>query len=176
MAHRRHPKIDDSDGQSADEDCSDIFDIAEDEYGSDTDATSIEDLHIDDADVDDEADVEDQIALFGGNIHLPEHYRQAVEDFNESAFDCEDYSPGTTSLLDAVEEQWCLYVTLWYASFKHLLTAPIPGFAARSYNMTLNNATRLSPPASYTISSTGASTKKLARMAGGSVGSRKRAP
>lgn len=112
MARRRHPMIDDSDEQSADEDGSDLFDIAEDDCGSDTDATSIEDLDIGDAEVDDEADVEDQIALFSGNVHPPEYYRQAVEEFNESTFDCEDYSPGTTSLLDAVEEQWCLYVTL----------------------------------------------------------------
>ena len=34
--------IDDSDEQSAGEDGSDLFDIAEDDCGSDTDATSIE--------------------------------------------------------------------------------------------------------------------------------------
>ena len=111
MARRRHPVIDDSDDQSADGDGSDLFDIAEDDCGSDTDATSIEDLDISDAEVDDEADVKDQIALFGGNVHPPEYYRQAVEEFNESTFDCEDYSPGTTSLLDAVKEQWCMYMT-----------------------------------------------------------------
>jgi hypothetical protein len=117
MAQRRRPTIDDSDVSSADEDGSHVLDIVEEESGSDIDATSIEDPDIDDADVDDEADVEDQIALFGGNVYPPEYYRQAVGEFNESAFDCEDYSPGTTSLLDAVEEQWCQYVHLPHISF-----------------------------------------------------------
>jgi hypothetical protein len=66
--------VDDSDEPSADEDGSDVFGIAKDEPGSDTDATSIEDPDIDDVDVDDEADVEDQMALFGGNVHPPEYY------------------------------------------------------------------------------------------------------
>jgi hypothetical protein len=51
--------INDSDEQSADEDGSNLFDIAEDDCSSDTDAMSIEDLNIGDAEVDDEADVED---------------------------------------------------------------------------------------------------------------------
>jgi hypothetical protein len=84
---------------SADEDGSDVFDLVEDESGSDTDSMRIEDLDID------EANVKDQTVLFGGNVHPPEYYRQAVGEFNESAFDCEDYSPRTTLLLDAVEEQ-----------------------------------------------------------------------
>jgi hypothetical protein len=117
MARRRRPTIDDSDVSSADEDGSDVFDIVKDESGSDTDATSIDDPDIDNADVDDKADVEDQIALFGGNVHPPEYYRQAVEEFNESAFDCEDYRPRTTSLLDAVKEQSCQYVHLQHVSF-----------------------------------------------------------
>jgi hypothetical protein len=39
-----------------------------------------------------------------------------------------------------------------------------------SYKVTLNSATRLSLPASYITFSTGASTGKLARMAGKGVG------
>ena len=104
IAHRRHPKIDDSDRQSADEDSSDIFDIAKDEYSSDTDTTSIEDLYIDDVDVDDKADIKDQIALFSRNIYLLEYYCQAVKDFNKSAFNCKDYSLETTLLLNTVKE------------------------------------------------------------------------
>jgi hypothetical protein len=111
MSRHRRRTID-SDVPSADEDGSDVFDIADDDCGSDTDATSIDDLEIDDADIDGEADIEDQIALFGGNVHPPEYYRQAVEAFNESTFDSEDYSGGTTVLLDAVEEQWHLYDNL----------------------------------------------------------------
>lgn len=71
---------------------------------SKTPMSKIEDAEVDD-DVDVDVDVEDQIELFGGNVHPPGYYRQGVEDFNKSAFDCEDYSPRTTSLLDAVEEQ-----------------------------------------------------------------------
>jgi hypothetical protein len=75
MASRCRPRINDSDVPSADEDGSDIFDIVKDEGGSDTDATSFEDPDIDDVDVDKEADIEDQLTLFGGNVHPPEHYR-----------------------------------------------------------------------------------------------------
>jgi hypothetical protein len=89
-----------------------MVDITEDKCGSDTDATSIEDPDISDANLDDEADVKDQTALFSGNVHPPEYYQQAVEEFNESALDCEEYSPRTTTLLSAIEEQWCLYVNL----------------------------------------------------------------
>ncbi|KAK1658505.1 C2H2 finger domain-containing protein [Colletotrichum godetiae] len=74
----------------------DVFDMNEDEDGSDTDATDVE-------------DVEDQIKLFGGNLHPPEYWRKAVEDMNESEWECQDYSPSTTALLDNVEEQWRLY-------------------------------------------------------------------
>jgi hypothetical protein len=75
MARRCRPRVNDSDVPSADEDGSDIFDIVKDEGGSDTDVTSFEDPDIDDVDVDKEADIEDQITLFEGNVHPPEHYR-----------------------------------------------------------------------------------------------------
>ncbi|OAQ58191.1 C2H2 finger domain-containing protein [Pochonia chlamydosporia 170] len=54
----------------------------------------------------DDLDIEDQIQLFGGNIHPPEYYRRGIEEFNESSFVGEDYSPGSTILLDAIELQW----------------------------------------------------------------------
>ncbi|KAK1974959.1 C2H2 finger domain-containing protein [Colletotrichum cereale] len=80
----------------------DVFDVNEDEDGSDTEATDAEDL-------DAELDVEDLSKLFGGNLQPPEYWRRAVEDMNESEFECQDYSPSTTALLDNVEEQWRLY-------------------------------------------------------------------
>ncbi|GJD04365.1 C2H2 finger domain-containing protein [Colletotrichum higginsianum] len=80
-----------------------VFDVNEDDDGSDTDATDAEDLE-----EDAELDVEDQIKLFGGNLHPPDYWRKAVEDMNDSEFECQDYSPSTTALLDNVEEQWRL--------------------------------------------------------------------
>ncbi|CCF41454.1 C2H2 finger domain-containing protein [Colletotrichum higginsianum] len=81
-----------------------VFDVNEDDDGSDTDATDADDLE-----EDAELDVEDQIKLFGGNLHPPDYWRKAVEDMNDSEFECQDYSPSTTALLDNVEEQWRLY-------------------------------------------------------------------
>ncbi|KAK1975244.1 C2H2 finger domain-containing protein [Colletotrichum cereale] len=78
----------------------DVFDVNEDEDGSDTEATDAEDL-------DAELDVEDLSKLFAGNLQPPEYWRRAVEDMNESEFECQDYSPSTTALLDNVEEQYC---------------------------------------------------------------------
>ncbi|CCF42280.1 C2H2 finger domain-containing protein [Colletotrichum higginsianum] len=82
----------------------DVFDVNEDEDGPSTDATDIEDL-----DKEAELDVEDQIMLFGGNLHPPDYWRRAVEEMNESEFEGQDYSPSTMALLDNVEEQWRLY-------------------------------------------------------------------
>lgn len=46
----------------------DIFDINEDEhFGSETDAIDVEDYGND-------VDIEDQIRLFGGNLHPPKYY------------------------------------------------------------------------------------------------------
>ena len=85
-----------------DEEDNNLFDVSEDEgSSSDTDATDIEDPGFD---VDADDDLEDQIQLFGRNVHSPEYYRQAVQELNESAFDKQDYSLGSTALLDTVEE------------------------------------------------------------------------
>ncbi|OHE90409.1 C2H2 finger domain-containing protein [Colletotrichum orchidophilum] len=78
----------------------DVFDTMDQKGGSGTDATDIDDL------CDGDLDVEDQIRLFDGNIQSTEYWRRKVEAFNEDRFACQDYSPGTTVLLDAVEEQW----------------------------------------------------------------------
>lgn len=104
MARRGRPADDayDSDASFSPEDDGNLFDIHEDQDDAETDATDLGDLT--DMDPDDEdVDVDDQIQLFGGNVHPPEHYRKAVEIFDKSAFDGEDYSPGSILLLDAVE-------------------------------------------------------------------------
>ena len=75
----------------------------EDEYSSlETDVTDVEDLGLDDEDVN--IDVEDQILLFDRIVHPPEYYQNGVEEFNENAFEGEDYNPGSMILLNAVEE------------------------------------------------------------------------
>lgn len=40
------------------------------------------------------------------NEHPPEYYLQQLEEFDESEYAREDYSPGSTVLLDGIEEQW----------------------------------------------------------------------
>ncbi|XP_044723688.1 nucleoplasmin-like protein [Hirsutella rhossiliensis] len=72
-------------------------------------ATDVEDLNFDDADGFVDADVEDQVQLFGGNVHPPEYYREAVEKFNETAYEAQDYSDGSLLLLDACDAQWRQY-------------------------------------------------------------------
>jgi hypothetical protein len=46
------------------------------------------------------------LAAPAGNTYPPEHYRQAIENFNVSEFDSEDYRLGTTRLVNGVEEEW----------------------------------------------------------------------
>ncbi|KAH0593457.1 hypothetical protein MHUMG1_08915 [Metarhizium humberi] len=98
--HRRSPDADDSESSFSPE-IESCFDVDEvDLSGDETDGT---DLDVQD---NDNLDVEDQIQLFGGNIHPPEYYRLGIEQFNESSFGGEDYSHGSTVLLDAIEVQW----------------------------------------------------------------------
>ena len=97
--HRQSPRADADCSLSSDDIPVSKSGVAKDDSGPD--ATSIEAF-----DLDQEADVEDQLPLFGGNAHSPEYYRRAIEEFNESDFEGEDYSPGTTMLIDAIEEQW----------------------------------------------------------------------
>jgi len=111
VRHNWHD-ADDSDASFSpeqDDEGDELFDADEPEGDPDPDATSIDDFDIelvDDADV----DFEDQLQLFGGNIHPPEYYQRALEEFNEGDFETEDYKRGTAILLDTVEEQWRLYV------------------------------------------------------------------
>ena len=81
-----------------------LFNVKSDS-GSVTEATDTEDFCGDEADVDAEFDVEDQIQLFSRNVYPPEYYREAVIYLNTSEFNSEDYSEGTTKLLDSVEDQ-----------------------------------------------------------------------
>ena len=50
-------------------------------------------------------DVDDEASLLAGNKHPPEYYLKSLQQFDDSAFTSEDYSPGTTLLLDGVEKQ-----------------------------------------------------------------------
>ncbi|KAF5131527.1 hypothetical protein E5D57_007882 [Metarhizium anisopliae] len=96
---RRSPDADDSESSFSPE-IESCFDV--DEVDLSGDETDVTDLNVHN----DNLDVEDQIQLFGGNIHPPEYYRLGIEQFNESSFGGEDYSHGSTVLLDAIEVQW----------------------------------------------------------------------
>ncbi|KAI0410839.1 C2H2 finger domain protein [Xylaria grammica] len=90
---------------------SDLFDVEPDQ-----DAASETDLRDDEdegGDEGDDVDIEDQARLWGNNKHPSEYYIKALEEFDESAFDDQDYSPGSTVLLDGVENGWsqfCAYI------------------------------------------------------------------
>ncbi|KAH8748979.1 hypothetical protein F5883DRAFT_581973 [Diaporthe sp. PMI_573] len=123
MARRRYrpdDSDDDSDGSNysdhandvsssdeASEDGDEVFDVDVNDAGSETNLTDIDDFC---EDVDD-IDVEDAAQLVEGNLHPREYYIQGMQEFNEAAFDDEDYSEGSTRLLDAIEEQWNQYTT-----------------------------------------------------------------
>ncbi|KND85610.1 hypothetical protein TOPH_09291, partial [Tolypocladium ophioglossoides CBS 100239] len=115
MAGRKHrfDHANDSDASYSPDDEygeDDCFDKNEaDDSSPETEATDIEDLSCDDEDRGLDVDVDDQIQLFGGNVHPPEYYRRAIEGFNDSAYEAQDYSDGSKLLLDACEEQWRRY-------------------------------------------------------------------
>ncbi|MEI9913833.1 MAG: hypothetical protein WDN66_02400 [Candidatus Saccharibacteria bacterium] len=97
-----------------------MFDAKINDAGSETSQTDIEDtcedgindICEDNIDVleQDDINIEDAAQLFEGNLHPPEYYRRAIKEFNEAAFDNEDYSPGSTVLLDGIEELWNQYI------------------------------------------------------------------
>ncbi|ORX95381.1 hypothetical protein BCR34DRAFT_607969 [Clohesyomyces aquaticus] len=85
----------------------------ESEYaGSDTDGgvESDTDLTDDETCVDEDNEqgegVEDQAWLFADENHLPEHYLQQLETFDETEYTKEDYKDSSTRLLDRIEDQW----------------------------------------------------------------------
>lgn len=49
--------------------------------------------------------------LFGGNIHPPDYYLRALDEFNYEVYASQDYSPGSMLLLDAIEQRWHEYIT-----------------------------------------------------------------
>ncbi|KAK8859446.1 C2H2 finger domain-containing protein [Apiospora arundinis] len=111
---RSYPDPDDSDA-SFSPDGDEVFDVDDSEDENMSAATSVKDfytagIHDQDLDeiddVDAEVDVEDQIQLFGGNLHPPEYYIQSMEVFNQDDYESEDYKEGTTRLINSVEEQW----------------------------------------------------------------------
>jgi hypothetical protein len=59
-----------------------------------------------DCDEDQVKDAGDVAQLFADNEHSPEYYLQQLADFDESTYTQEDYSKGTTILLDQVEARW----------------------------------------------------------------------
>ncbi|KAI9146617.1 C2H2 finger domain-containing protein [Paramyrothecium foliicola] len=99
----------DSDASSCLSDADGVFDSNELEYSDvetiDTDVEDTETLRKPNIDADDE------LGLFDGNLYPPEYYRQGIKEFNESALDEEDYSPGSRVLLDDIEHQWQLFCT-----------------------------------------------------------------
>ena len=77
---------------------------SEDEEAYETDLT--------DNDVDTEETIHDGeesnlIQLLADNEHPPEYYIRQQEEFDESEYTKQDYSNGSTKLLDRIEGQWC---------------------------------------------------------------------
>jgi len=83
---------------------------SETEYhlGSETEPTDVDD-DVDEftEDVEDAEGRIDCAYLLADEVHPPEYYLKQMEEFDESEFTTEDYSDGTTRLLDRIEEQWC---------------------------------------------------------------------
>lgn len=63
-----------------------------------------------DFDEDQLKDAVDVAQLFADNEHSPDYYLQQIAEFDESVYTQEDYSKGTTALLDQVEARWKQYV------------------------------------------------------------------
>jgi hypothetical protein len=82
---------------------------SETEYhsGSETEPTDVDD-DVDEV-IEDVQDVDglDCVYLLADEVHPPEYYLKQMEEFDESEFTTQDYSDGTTRLLDRIEEQWC---------------------------------------------------------------------
>ena len=86
-----------------------MFDVKVDDTGYETSPTDNDEESNDTGDFGDNCDdfdIEDQVQLFDGNLHPREYYLNQLKEFNEAAFDNEDYSKGSTILLDRIEELW----------------------------------------------------------------------
>ena len=100
---------------------SDLFDHDEaDKSDPETAATDVDELRSRSEDCNSDVDTEDQAQLFEGNAYPPEYYRQAVEHFNVSAYETQDYSDGSKLLQDACKENWNQYV---YATYQFWTSA-----------------------------------------------------
>ena len=91
---------------------------SEDDIAYETDATVDSDIDSDiDSDVDDEENgygikAKDCAWLLADNEHPPEYYIRQMKHLDESEYAKQDYSVGSTILLDGIEEQWNQYVIL----------------------------------------------------------------
>ncbi|CAJ2505656.1 Uu.00g130500.m01.CDS01 [Anthostomella pinea] len=88
-----------------DADTDNLLDIDEDVSSSESGATDLEDFS------DNDSNITDQVHLFVGNVHPLDYYQKALREFNESASNGGDYSPGSTVLLDVIEKQWRTFCT-----------------------------------------------------------------
>jgi hypothetical protein len=60
-------------------------------------------------DLTDESDIEESdksTSLLRDNEHPPEYYLRQLDEFDEEEYAKQDYSSGSTYLLNLVEEQW----------------------------------------------------------------------
>lgn len=102
---------DDSDASYAPQSDDGVSDV-EEPLDHETDLTDADELSPRDTkELDSDLDLEDQVQLFGGNVHPPDYYLRALDEFNHEAYASQDYSPGSVLLLDAMEQRWHEYVT-----------------------------------------------------------------
>jgi hypothetical protein len=77
---------------------SDYTGPVDDSGDSDSDVTLVNAL--------DSSDDEDLAWLLPKETHSPEYYLQQLEIFDEHEYKAQDYSDGTTCLMDRMEDQW----------------------------------------------------------------------
>lgn len=118
MPRRQHRCTDSDDSDASFSPDDEVFDVDDNEDNIPSAATRVKDVDfagIDDEDFDNvgdfdaEMDVEDQIQLFDGNLHPPEYWIQAVEQFREEDYTDGEYAEGTQKLIDGIEEHWFRY-------------------------------------------------------------------
>lgn len=107
-------------GQADEAYCSDASDLSDESYDTDTlsedddDHFNIEESQRDDFEatdlLDDGFDVDNQIPLYGGNVHPPEYYRQSIKEPAQRERYAR-YALKTRLRLVEVEDQWRKYVT-----------------------------------------------------------------
>jgi hypothetical protein len=61
---------------------------------------------------------EDEAWLSLDKDHLPEHYFQQLEMFNEQEYTRQDYKDSSTLLIDRMEDQWNQYVSRFHCSLR----------------------------------------------------------